>query len=751
MSPTEFAALKTLTAKGSNLTVSESFTLARECSRLLANSGEDEARDLVIRTLENFARFPEPTRPLWRDLVEAVGLYPYLRSPELDNSATSSAKSATGALTTTTIGTPALVRYEYHASEHLNGVYLHREQLHVSHLLLQGKSVILSAPTSFGKSLLIQEVVASKRYRNIVVVQPTLALLDETRKKLQRYEDTYQLVVSTTQPPSEAGNIFLFTGERVVDYPSFPSVDFFVIDEFYKLSLARDDERAVTLNHALYRLLKHTNTFYLLGPSIRSVSSELAESTGATWIRSDYATVAVDVTTVNGLSPARRRGTGETPKAQKVSRLLQLLATLKDPTLVYCASPAKATDLSVAYLESAIPKKSRRLSEDVRELVEWIDENIHPKWALRTLLTHGVAFHHGALPRHLASSLVDAFNSSSIKVLFCTSTLIEGVNTTARNVVLFDEAKGKKPIDYFDYKNIIGRSGRMKIHYVGRVFQLVRSPTQTELDVDVPLFQQATAPIELLVQMESADLGAVARDRLERLPAHGDEDLLAILRKNAGVSVEGQLKVFDEINNNIHHYDELLRWTTIPKYRELLTAIELIWRFLLKPGESKVGVSDRQLAFMALQYVHNRSLKSLIDQMVNGQFWREREPNEDRRVQQVVHLVLNTARQWFEYKLPRLLSAVSSLQELAFTRHDLRPGNYAFFAGQLETSFVGGALAMLLDRDVPLSAIRKIEPYLGQPESWADIVERLRDVNLHQISLLPYEARKLRAAISMSS
>ena len=113
---------------------------------------------------------------------------------------------------------------------------------------------MLSAPTSFGKSLLIEEIVASHLYSNIVIVQPTLALLDETRKKLQKYKEQYNIIVSTSQKPStEKGNLFLFTGERVVDYPYFLRVDFFVIDEFYKLSLDRDDDRAPILNHAFYK------------------------------------------------------------------------------------------------------------------------------------------------------------------------------------------------------------------------------------------------------------------------------------------------------------------------------------------------------------------------------------------------------------------------------------------------------------------------------------------------------------------
>ena len=57
-----------------------------------------------------------------------------------------------------------------------------------------------------------------------------------------------------------------------------------------------------------------------------------------------------------------------------------------------------------------------------------------------------------------------------LKYLFCTSTIIEGVNTSAKNVVIFDNKKGLNLIDFFDYSNIKGRSGRMMEHYVGKVY-----------------------------------------------------------------------------------------------------------------------------------------------------------------------------------------------------------------------------------------------------------------------------------------
>jgi len=63
-------------------------------------------------------------------------------------------------------------------------------------LLNSDNNIIVSAPTSFGKSLLIEEFVSSKKFKNIIIIQPTLALLDETRKKLRKYDNDYEVVLS---------------------------------------------------------------------------------------------------------------------------------------------------------------------------------------------------------------------------------------------------------------------------------------------------------------------------------------------------------------------------------------------------------------------------------------------------------------------------------------------------------------------------------------------------------------------------
>ena len=197
-------------SESARVSYDDSFELARICAIGLRNpKTEHTARDVAIRMLDSWEKIDKKTYHLWNDLIEAAGLYPYVRRNMLSSS--------------------AAIRYEFHKSSHLPEVYFHEEQNALALELLNNRSVVLSAPTSFGKSLLIEELIASRKYSNIVIIQPTLALLDETRKKLHKYRNVYNIIVSTTQKPEkERGNIFLFTAERVVDYRHFTKVDFFI-------------------------------------------------------------------------------------------------------------------------------------------------------------------------------------------------------------------------------------------------------------------------------------------------------------------------------------------------------------------------------------------------------------------------------------------------------------------------------------------------------------------------------------------
>jgi replicative superfamily II helicase len=73
--------------------------------------------------------------------------------------------------------------------------------------------------------------------------------------------------------------------------------------------------------------------------------------------------------------------------------------------------------------------------------LEWIEKHINPNWNLINFLSYGIGINDGALQKHINSSMIDYFNDKKIKYIFCTSTIIEGVNTSAKNVIFFDSKK----------------------------------------------------------------------------------------------------------------------------------------------------------------------------------------------------------------------------------------------------------------------------------------------------------------------
>jgi reverse gyrase len=50
---------------------------------------------------------------------------------------------------------------------------------------MSGKNLAIIAPTSFGKSFIIDAFIALKQPKNTAIIVPTIALTDETRRRLQ--------------------------------------------------------------------------------------------------------------------------------------------------------------------------------------------------------------------------------------------------------------------------------------------------------------------------------------------------------------------------------------------------------------------------------------------------------------------------------------------------------------------------------------------------------------------------------------
>ncbi len=713
-----------------SLTPEQAFDFAKQTSILLRSDDTDEVeqgRNLIINALDHLEKIPDEMRTIWSDLIESCGFYPYLEKEKSKLGFSNFAGE---------------IRKAIHHSDSLHGKYLHEEQLRALQIFDSGKNLIVSAPTSFGKSLLIEEIVARKTFKNIIIIQPTLALLDETRKNLKKYKDHYRLIIKTSQKPAENGNnIFLFTAERVMEYQDFPKIDVLIIDEFYKLSTYRKDDRADTLNVAFYKILKnHSPQFYLLGPNIDSVSEKFTKAFNAVFFKTNYSLVTADVISLYDKYQDRF----SKPRINKEfieEILFKTLLDLKDQqTLIYCSSPERTREISKKFL-AYLKKHTPNTPKQSLSLIDWMKENIHRRWTLCECLEYGIGVHDAALPRHVSSSIIHEFNKSKVKYLFCTSTIIEGVNTSAKNIILFDKKRGGTAIDYFDYSNIKGRAGRLMVHYVGRIFNFHPEPKPERVDIDFPFFDQKDdTSKEILIQVAQEDVENKKSDNYQELMGI-PSDQREIFKKN-GVSVSGQKKILDQLIADLKTQPELIVWTNFPKWEQLVYAIKLGSTHLKNPKES-MGYSANKFAFLVNKYAHQPEIIRLV--INEHKYLVEKNPDASKvdLLDDAVRLVFQFQRHWLEYALPKWFHVINSLQEYACIQVGIKPGNYTFFASSLENDFINPRLTFLLEMGVPRSAVHKIEKSISDSVEQEDQIISFVRKNLNRIEFTEYERERL--------
>ena len=526
---------------------------------MLFRSGADDpalGRDLLIRLMERRGELGS-LNGIVDDLAAQYGLFPYVQVP--------AAQSEAG-----------LIAYEMHASNPLNneGFVFHALQAELFRKLCARENVILSAPTSFGKSAVIDALIASEKWHNIVIIVPTIALIDEFRRRLTRFSPTYKIVTHSAQELRER-NVFVLTQERFLDFNiNDMNVDLFMIDEFYKLDEEhRDSGRRDLLNQAFYKLHATGAQYYLTGPNIDRISTDVPDEVSAHFMKTGYRTVAVDY-----VQETVREGESDT------EALLRVAKGLDGPTLVYCRSLARVRNAVQALSDSM---EDFEVTESVSDLSAWAADNYHPEWFVAAALRAGVGTYNSAVPRSLARRMVDLFNDGDLNFLVCTSSLIEGVNTAARNVVIFDGILDKKPLDHFTFANISGRAGRMFKNFVGTVVSFSEPPIVEETVVDFPVLSQSDRATEAtLLQVDPALLQDNAKQRLE--PLFKQRELsVEVLRANRGIDPELQIAVARRVRLATRKEQALLDWTGTPSFEELVFACTLVMD--LRSEERRVG------------------------------------------------------------------------------------------------------------------------------------------------------------------
>ncbi len=437
------------------------FAECQNINELMECGSEDQARNDLIRLLDHHKQQGLEYTPLINHLIRRSGLYPYLEP----DSASWQDRLIFEAF-----------KVDVGSSKK---VTLHREQSFLLHKLLDGSSVAVTAPTSFGKSFVIDSFISIKMPKNVAIIVPTIALTDETRRRLQqKFGLQYKIITMSDQEVADR-NIFIFPQERAGQYAAkLESLDILIVDEFYKASMTFDKERSPALLRAMLQLGRLAKQRYFLAPNIADIKDSLFTK-GMEICNLNFNTVFLEKIEL------QHEIQGDQEK--KSEALLNILKNSTGRTLIYAGNYNNVNSVAMLLIADGESNTTPRLLGFSR----WLAKNYDPNWSLTKLVKKGAGIHTGQLHRSLSQIQVRLFeDEDGLRQIISTSSIIEGVNTSAQNVVLWSNlnGKGQAKITDFSYKNIIGRGGRMLRHFVGKIFVLDNPPASeaTTLQLEIP-------------------------------------------------------------------------------------------------------------------------------------------------------------------------------------------------------------------------------------------------------------------------
>lgn len=696
-----------------------SFKYLSAINMLLSNPvSYDLGRDLIVRALDARERFSNQTT-LLKNMVRKSGLFPYLK------------KEFTGL-------TPDELRVlDLYRTPFSDSFVFHSMQFRIFALLKDGQNVVLSAPTSMGKSAIVDSLLGLGTFNRLVLVVPTVALADETRRRLQdRFGDRYQIIHHSSQECHSDRAVYVLTQERVNERNDIVDIDFFVIDEFYKLAFREfkngtvdyQDERVIELNIALSKLLKVSKQFYLTGPFVNSIRGLEGLGYPHTFVSTDFNTVALDVQTF---------GIKANDDGAKLNALAEIACACVGATIVYCKSPTVAGLVAreLIRLGHGTPTASPHIN--------WVSEEFDGDWDYTVALKNGIGLHFGALPRALQQYTADQFNAGKLRFLLCTSTIIEGVNTVAKNVVIYDNRDGNRSIDKFTHGNIKGRAGRMGVHFVGKIFCLEDIPEDSlNQEVEIPLgIQDIDTPINLLASVQPDHLSEFSKDRFNEVFT-SDNVSIDLVKKHSYFRVEQfkDLQSMVEMMNDTEFASLVFHWA--PATNFLKTFAEIIAK-LVPHTFNRNGVTVKPTDVMIAKlagYLNASSYSEYLKSQIA--YAKQRIAEGDKRtLSGALNNDLKIINNTFGYTLPKLLSLLEDVAKHHALKRGIRSKiDYTHIKIAFESFHLPAGVNALEEIGIPIQTLHRLAKRLELPEQ-ADVdtlAQYLRDTQRFWSQFLGY-------------
>ena len=381
-------------------------------------------------------------------------------------------------------------------------------QKNIWSLLNNKQFVSISGPTSSGKSFMIQSYIvkkclSEKEYKAIYIV-PTRALIYEVsssfKKRLKGKEVRVKTGIGTVKEEILSNKeIFVLTPERGLKLielnekkPFKPDLIFF--DEIQNLE---DKERGILFEYILSELTKRWGEAKVIvaGPYLDNLKKTMKDigQINSDIIRTFLPPVFQMKSTFQFSKKNKKGFTAfiKSPSGKNIELSLPIEKALYGKiktdrgnalsciirsyggdtiNIIYSPRRDSAENWALALAQHKDYKETNTTNEEILDLIEYLAQEVHPEYSLIRCLKKGIAYHHSCLPEIARLELEDLYKQGAIQNLFCTTTLLQGVNLPPDKMFVITPKKSNKDLESFEFGNLIGRAGRIQTHLYGSVY-----------------------------------------------------------------------------------------------------------------------------------------------------------------------------------------------------------------------------------------------------------------------------------------
>ena len=453
--------------------------ILRKINKIVLDDDMDEAVKLLCKLLEEDN---DEFTDLIYILIDNFQLYGYVKPTELDNFKEAFLYDAFQY---------TLMSYKGEYIKHLNS-----GQVSLLDTISEEQKLIISAPTSFGKTSLLIEYIINNTFElnNIIFIVPTNSLIEELYIKLLKVNKDIALKYKVTININKSSyrNIRILTPERFLTYYEYYGIgdeDLIVMDETYKIesdnkeNLDVIDNRALKFRKVIEILGKSNKKAIMLSPYTYEKDESMKTYMEKYKVVEENRKTKYVVHNYYNLKKLRdfkqhfsNNIVTYTEYKNNLQKTIHILENLKeDSNVVYINYPSIAVKMLELIKTNNIVNNGYETDERYKVFVKHLEdmysvENVG-EWYIISAIKQGIGIYVASMPRYVKREIVNLFEKDILKTLIVTTAFIEGVNSCAKNIIVTSGfTGGKEPLNEMELLNISGRAGRFGKRYIGNVY-----------------------------------------------------------------------------------------------------------------------------------------------------------------------------------------------------------------------------------------------------------------------------------------